>query len=203
MSLEEVHAAIASTLLQIPGWCVVEKGQRMAEIARGEETCVELGVFGGRGLVSMAMGLRDAGHGRAFGIDPYTASACLEGSNDPANMEWWSTLDYESIAKSAQDLLGHLGLSAYAWLIRSRSADAVRMFHDSSVDVLHQDSNHSMEVSCEEVMLWTPKVKPGGYWIFDDTDWPSTKKAQEVLLGRGYREVEDHEKWKIYQREGP
>jgi len=199
MSLLDVEEAIERAFPLIPGWCTPEKGKRMAAIAHGASLCVELGVFGGRGLLAMALALKDAGRGRADGIDPYTADAALEGTNHPQNAEWWSGLDYPAIERGAREAIERLELTSLARLVRKRSADAVVDYVDQSIDVLHQDSNHSEEVSCEEVVLWVPKMRPRGIWIFDDTDWTTTKRAQEMLVGRGFALLEDHAKWKVFR----
>jgi len=81
-----------------------------------------------------------------------------------------------------------------------KSSDAVKIFDDHSIDFLHQDSNHSEEISCMEVELYHNKVKPGGTWVFDDTNWPTTKKAQDLLVSKGYTEVYDSGEWKVYLR---
>lgn len=195
-----VEAMVDLTLPVLPGWCTPEKGKRMAALATGASLCVELGVFGGRGLVALALPLREQGFGRADGIDPYTAAASLEGTNDPANDEWWGNLDYESIARIAQSAIDDAGLHGCVRIIRTLSREAVRSYEDGSVDVLHQDSNHSEDVSCEEVALWTPKIRSGGYWIFDDTDWASTQRAQRELVTTGFELLEDHRTWKVYRR---
>lgn len=195
-----VEATIDVTLPVLPGWCTQEKGKRMAALATGASLCVELGVFGGRGLVALALPLREQGFGRVHGIDPYTPAAALEGTNDPANEEWWGKLDYEGIFRVAQSAIDNVGLHNFAQIVRMLSREAVRSYADGSIDVLHQDSNHSEEVSCEEVSLWTPKVRVGGYWIFDDTNWPSTRRAQQALVAAGFEQLEDHGSWKVYRR---
>lgn len=183
----------------LPGWMSVEKGRRMVELARGASLCVELGVFGARGLCAMALALADQGFGRADGIDPYTPAAALEGVNAKENDEWWSKLDYESVAQAAQIGIGELGLYSYARLVRLTSRQAVVFYDDETVDVLHLDANHSEETSCEDVALWAPKIRRGGYLIFDDTNWESTKRAQHELVGLGFEEIEDHGgTWKAY-----
>lgn len=195
-----VDDAIEQVLPEIPGWCGPFKGKRMAELSRGASMCIELGVFGGRGLVAMALTLAEQGFGRAHGIDPFTPDAALEGTNDKANDEWWGQLDYESVARAAQITLYQLKLTHCAQIIRMRSRDVACFYEDGSIDVLHQDSNHSEEVSTEEVELWTPKIAPGGYWIFDDTNWSSTHRAQRMLEDRGFSQIEDYESWKVYRR---
>lgn len=200
MTIKIVEGEIAAILPHISGWCSNEKAARMARLTSGARLCVELGVFGGRGLVAMALMLRAQGAGSAHGIDPYTADAALEGTNHKANDEWWSSVDLEHVLRGARLTLKRERLDAYAQIIRERSQDVVERYADGSIDVLHQDSNHSEEVSCAEVMLWGPKIRVGGYWIFDDTDWPTTKKAQDLLLESGFVELDDHSKWKVYRK---
>ncbi len=199
MSHADVEALIERELPILPGWCTPEKGKRMAELTRGASLCVELGVFGGRGLVAMALSLKDQGFGRADGIDPFTAEASLEGTNDPANDEWWAKLDYKAIERAAVEALGRLGLEPHTRIVRLVSRDASAAYLDQTVDVLHQDSNHSEEISSQEVIAWAPKMRPGGYWIFDDTNWPTTQKAQKMLELLGFEQLEDHGSWKVYK----
>jgi hypothetical protein len=147
----------------------------------------------------MAIGHAHLGHGHVVGIDPWTASASLEGDNDPPNEAWWRTLDYEAIYRGFLAAAERHGLSQQCWVMRERSDVAVKVFADSSVAVLHQDSNHSEEVSTREVELWAPKLAGGGYWVADDTHWRTTKRAQEALLARGFVLVEDHVSWRIFR----
>ena len=202
MSQIDVEQIIDQELPRLPGWCTPEKGKRMAALARGSHLCVELGVFGGRSLVSIALALRDqpSEFGRVDGIDPFTATAALEGTNDPANDQWWSRLNYEAIARVAQEALYRLELMPYARLVRMYSRDVVEFYGDGTIDLLHQDSNHSEEVSCEEVTLWAPKIRTGGYWLADDVNWPTTQRAQRVLTDSGFERIEDHETWAVFRR---
>jgi hypothetical protein len=200
--ITDIEALIERELPGMPGWCTTVKGKRMALLAYGAELCVELGVFGARSLVAVAVALRDQQQGEAHGIDPYTVDAALEGKNAVANDEWWAKVDLEAIYRGAQETLEKLQLTSHARLIRARSQDVVSGYAPGSIDLLHQDSNHSEEVSCKEVELWTPKIKPGGYWVLDDTDWASTKRAQEMLVDLEFTLIEDHGGWRIYRRPG-
>lgn len=182
----------------LPGWCTPEKGRRLAELARGASLCVELGVFGARSLVAIALGLRAHGSGRVDGIDPYTPDAALEGKNDPANDKWWSELDYESIAREAQTACYRLGLAQYTRIVRMHSRAMVEFYADRSIDLLHVDSNHSQEVSLWEVEHWASKVRSGGYWIADDVDWPTLAAAQNRLIELGFKVIEHHGTWAVY-----
>lgn len=184
------------------GWTTVEKGARMAEIvveARSARS-VELGVFGGRGTISLAVGHEALGTGEVLAIDPWQAAASLEGVNSPENDEWWGKLDHEAIYASFVEALRTSGTERWCRVLRERSADAVRRVADGSVFVLHQDSNHSEAVSCAEVEQWVPKLRHDGWWLADDTDWATTQKAQARLVELGFRATEDHRTWKVFRR---
>jgi len=206
MGIEQVDRLIDVTFPTLEGWCSEQKAKRMARLVADTPSsrpplCVELGVFGGRGVIAMGLAVKHvlAGQGRVDGIDPYTAAASLEGTNDAANQAWWSQVDYQKIYSSAMKGILDLGLGEIVHLIVRRSQDMVGDYAKQSIDVLHQDSNHSEEVSCYEVATWTPRVRPGGYWVFDDINWPSTKKAQASLAAHGYTLLETHDTWAVYR----
>ena len=195
---ERVERAIPS----LHGWTTVDKGARMAEIvveARSARS-VELGVFGGRGTIALAIGHEAIGVGEVLAIDPWEKAASLEGVNAPENDEWWAKLDYEAIYASCVHAMRDAGVDRWCRVLRERSADAVRRVTDGSVAVLHQDSNHSEAVSCAEVEQWVPKLRRDGWWIADDTDWATTQKAQARLVELGFAVVEDHANWRVYRR---
>ena len=186
------------------GWCTPDKGRRMAELAYGAHVCVELGVFGGRSLVATALALQDQGYGMVVGVDPYTKDAALEGSNSPANDQWWASVDLEKIFEGACQTVERLNLIPYVRIERARSEQIVSKFRDGIVCYLHQDGNHSAEVSCQEVLHWAPKIKKGGLWLFDDAGWETLQPAQGLLTDKGFTLKEHHDAtdersaWRVY-----
>jgi len=206
MGIEQADTVIAGVFPGLHGWCSIDKGCRMvrlvAETPRDRPAlCVELGVFGARGVIAMGLAVRYclAGNGRVDGIDPYTATASLEGTHDPTDRDWWARVDYGAILESARQAIERTGVQNVVHLILKRSDDVVHTYAPESIDVLHQDSNHSAEVSTREVHAWVPKMRPGGYWVFDDINWPTTKQAQETLLNYGFALLENHESWAVFQ----
>ena len=182
----------------IDGWCTREKAVKMIEyIDENSTLAVELGVWGGRSLLPIAMKCK----GEVYGIDAWNKDASLEGKNDVANDEWWSKMDYNKIYNSAHNLMMQYNCDNVK-LLRMKSSAAVKFFEDNTIDFLHQDSNHSEETSCEEVELYHNKVKVNGIWCFDDTNWATTQRAQALLLTKGYDEIYDSGSWKIYRKTG-
>ena len=161
------------------------------------KTCVELGVFAGKSLLPIAMAA--GSDATVIGVDAWSAPASLEGTNDKENDDWWANINYEHFYKYTRDLLDkHERKSVQLW--RDKSVNVSHKFEYGSIDLLHQDSNHSEETSCAEVSLYWNKVRPGGIWVFDDTNWKTTQKAQGLLVEKGYVEIYDSGEWKVYQR---
>lgn len=193
---------VERALPPLHGWTSVDKGARMAElvVAAASRRSVELGVFGGRGTISLAIGHEVLGTGEVLAVDPWERAASLEGGNAPENDDWWGKLDHDEIYRSFIRALADTGVERWCRVLRERSAEAVRRVADGSVDVLHQDSNHSEAISTAEVEQWTPKIASGGLWIADDTDWATTQRAQARLGELGFALVEDHAQWKVFRR---
>jgi len=181
---------------KIEGWCTPEKAYKMASLIKSNDMCVELGVWGGRSLLPICFMTKN----KVIGIDAWSKESSLEGINSIENDNWWSKIDYNNMFEYTKNILTKYGC-INSRLIRSRSKDVSHLFQDNSIDFLHQDSNHSEKISCEEVELYHNKVKINGIWVFDDTDWETTLKAQELLHSYGYKEIYDSGKWKIYKRE--
>jgi predicted O-methyltransferase YrrM len=188
----------------LPGWCTIEKANKLIELVSSckPTLTVELGVFGGRSLLALALASKKENpNSKVIGVDAWEAIASLEGTNDKANDDWWATINYTEIHKIAKQIMIDNNVDSIVELWKGKSADVLYKFEFESIDILHQDSNHSEEVSCKEVELYHSKVKKGGYWIFDDANWRTTQKAQLNLLEKGYSEIYSHNnEWKIYQK---
>jgi predicted O-methyltransferase YrrM len=164
------------------GWCSVEKACAMAALILRTRPAisVEIGVFGGRSLVAQALACRHVG-GLVWGVDPWKADAALCGVAERENIEWWSKIDYETIYRGCISAVLAQGLTQACNILRTTSDRAVLLFDDKSIDIVHIDGNHSEGASTLDVSMWLPKLKQGGHIWFDDTDWSSTKKAQNML----------------------
>jgi predicted O-methyltransferase YrrM len=177
------YAAIADTLPTLDGWCTVEKASHLADLVvdRRALRCVEIGVFGGRSLIAMAIAQRELGGGVCWGVDPWSVDASLEGENAPENDEWWSALDYETIYRRFAEAVIRTGVLPSCNWLRMKSLTASRIFDDATIDLLHIDGNHSEYTSVGDVVTWLPKLAPGAIVVVDDADWPTTATAQRLL----------------------
>lgn len=194
---------LPSNYESIHGWCTIEKAEKIMSYIKDlkPSLSVELGVFGGRSLLAIALESKKQNpNSKVIGIDAWEKSASLEGKNDKANDDWWANLDYNVIMKYASDLMKTNNVDSVVELWKDKSTNVSDKFDDESIDFLHQDSNHSEEISCQEVELYWNKVRHNGIWVFDDTNWPTTQKAQKLLCEKGYTELYDSGSWKIFRR---
>jgi hypothetical protein len=194
--MENLNNILKNDWDSIEGWCTREKALKMIEyIKPNTQCCVELGVFGGKSLLPIALFCKN----RVIGIDAWDCQNTLEGQNDIENDKWWSKIDFDKMYIYTQNLMKKYNCSNVE-LLRTTSEKAVVDFSDDSIDFLHQDSNHSEEISCKEVELYAKKVIIGGIWVFDDTNWNTTLKAQSLLIDYGYIKIHHATTWAVYQR---
>lgn len=186
--VEALHAQIAeecsNTIPRLEGWCTAEKGSILADLVleRRPGLIVESGIFGGRSLVCLALAARLNGSGICVGIDPWTIDAALEGGLDKDQEEWWqNNMKLEDIYAGFVKSVVRLELLKQCRWIRSKSEDAAKIFRDGTINLFHQDSNHTELVSCKEVRTWQRKIAPGGLWIMDDSNWPTQATAIRMI----------------------
>ncbi len=154
---------------------------------------VELGVYGGRSLISMALALQHNNQGRIVGVDPYV-SQVFKGKE---HSEWWDKLDLNAIRDKFLEDAVHYGVGGRCELRKQRSQDAVHDFEDGTIDILSIDGDHSEEVALADARLWFPKVRNGGLIFFDDADWhddgSNTTRLAVTYLRNHCRVVEEIE----------
>lgn len=182
--MKAVFKKIQELVGTLPGWCSPEKARAMAELVIEQKPAVsvEIGVFGGRSLIALALAHEHIKHGHVFGIDPWTKEAALESVQEKENLDWWSAQHYDLIYENCLKAMLEF-VSVERWTIfRTTSENACPIFQ--YIDVLHIDGNHSEEKSVLDVFLYLPKVKSGGFVWFDDVDWTTTRRAVSMVEER-------------------
>lgn len=197
-----ISVSINEIVESLPGWCTAEKAGIMYDLVNQTDAqlIVELGVFGGRSFIPMALACKDKGSGKCIGIDSWRKDESLHGTNDPANDDWWAQLDFDSVYQKAKTAIVENALTTYAKLVKSSTQDYAKKVEDYTVDIIHQDSAHNFETITEELTLWIPKLKIGGYWIADDTDWKEAQGGYNKLPDYGLELIENHDKWQIWKK---
>ena len=186
---------------KLQGWCPLEKAEALARlVVEARPACiVEIGVYGGRSAVPMALAARTYG-GTVHGVDPWSHAAALEGDVGDENREWWGKLDLEGIYRGFLDGIRTFGVQDTLRVHRMTDTAALPTFADGSIGLLHVDGNHSAEVSMRYVEQWGPKIAPGGYLVMDDIDW-QTQAETVAFIERTYAMVRRESSWAIYRKE--
>lgn len=191
---------------EITGWCEEEKALDLAAIvlALRPKTIVELGVWGGRSLIPMAMACKWINHGTVIGIDPWSPQASQEGY-DAVNAEWWAAQDHQQVFEGFIGHLRRLGLNNFVTVQRMKSDECqVPMV----VDFLHVDGQHCAQ-AIKDVKRFAPAVRIGGIVCMDDLEWTTdgvghVKLAVTELLNLGfielYRTKTEKGSWGFFQR---
>lgn len=185
---------------ELTGWCTKSKAAILIDLVMEAkaQTVVEIGVWGGRSLVPMAFALKELGHGTAFGIDPWSATASAEGMTG-VNEEWWTMVDHEAIYQGLVNKIAKFGLKNSVELLRYTSEKAPPIV---DIDILHIDGNHSDKTSYFDVTKWAPLVRNGGYIVFDDITWGTTTRAVDWLNANCIKVAQYHDDcdWGIWYK---
>lgn len=76
-----------------------------------------------------------------------------------------------------------------AKILHMKSVDAAKLIEDASLDFVFIDAEHTTECVLEDIEAWRPKVKPDGWLMGHDEEWPAVRRALKQALG----------KWTVHQ----
>ncbi len=193
MNTVELYKDLSRIVDQIPtdfgGGCPISKSFLMAKIALSNnlKTYVEIGIYRGRSFFPMARAMQLLG-GVAYGIDPYTKDSAFEYDIEEHLKqkmdEFIDTSDFSEIFNEVLAFRKALGLEYCTEIIRSKSSNAINYFQNNqiNIDMLHIDGNHDTAHVREDIDLYLPMVKEGGYIVLDDIDWESVKPALNKVI---------------------
>lgn len=76
------------------------------------------------------------------------------------------------------------GFEEHGIMVRATSKKASEMFQDNSLDFVYIDANHAYDFVKEDIQLWYPKVKRGGWVMGHDyllMNWNNTPFAENGI----------------------
>jgi predicted O-methyltransferase YrrM len=119
------------------------------------KTIVELGTHCGASFFSFCQAIKDAGmDSQCHAVDTW--------QGDPHTGGYAEDI-YQTVAQiSASQFPG------MANLIRSTFDEAVHLFSDDSIDLLHIDGYHTLQAVSHDYSTWLPKLAPYGVVLFHD-----------------------------------
>lgn len=113
--------------------------------------------------------------------------------------EYLDSSNHTSHTTAYSDTMNNIsGYENRAIMIRAASTESSRMFNDNSLDFVYIDANHAYNFVVEDIELWYPKVKSGGYlcghdyigidW-YNDPNFLENKKDKHIWNGSFYHGV--------------
>lgn len=178
---------VINNLSLFPGWCNSEKAECLMDFLYKRQDhsflCVEIGTFGGSTSFPIISTLKYFKKGHLYTIDAWNHENALEGltKNDP-NYLWWSNVNFEFLKDNFKEQLSSLNLSEWCTIIHDSSSMAVNNFKDNSIDMLFIDGNFSEIGSFQDLILYFPKVKKGGYIWLNDANSFSKRSSIGFLI---------------------
>ena len=146
---------------------------------------VEVGTFKGE----FSKEIMEAWSGKLFMVDVWSeldSSEYLDSSNH-------KNFERGAIYGAAIDSIA--GYESRAIMVRANSETASDMFADESLDFVYIDANHAYDYVVQDIDLWYPKVKKGGYlcghdyidmnWS-EDPNFAENGKDKHIYSGSGF-----------------
>ncbi len=191
--MNRLYRKIADLVPSLHGWCEVPKAITLANLvmATTPKTIVEIGVWGGRSFIPMALA---QGHAedckpelsgfRCIGIDPWDIAASVAGQTTEADKKWWSEINHELVRQSFLYNLRELELEKRCEIIRCTSDEADV---PETIDLFHCDGNHGSN-ALKDTERFGSNIPIGGICVLDDLGWSGGFVAQsgEWLLANGF-----------------
>lgn len=132
---------------------------------------IEIGVFKGQ----FSRLLLDQWPGTLWLVDPWRAFDDEEGYIDASNHKNHQTAYLETMQRLE-------GLESRAFMLRGLSSDMAGRFTDDELDFAYIDGNHAYNWVKEDIELWWPKIRSGGFIMGHDylglENWYQTEFAE-------------------------
>ena len=90
---------VSRCLETIDGWCSPKKAAWLARliVSRQVKNVLEVGIFGGKSLIPIALAVQSAGGGTVIGVEPWSADVAISEPTDETNDTWWASVDFARI----------------------------------------------------------------------------------------------------------
>ncbi len=107
-----------------------------------------------------------------MGVDPFLIP---QGTHDEAGFSHYGNPDMEKWHRRALANLAPYGQRAALW--RTTSLNAACQCGPASADAVFIDADHRTASVIADIDAWRPVVRPGGWMLGHDRDWPSVREA--------------------------
>lgn len=108
------------------------------------------------------------------GVDTWTENP---GAPEPAD---WTAAHHASALASAEAV--ELEYGDRCTLIRGDSPGVASLVDPASVDCVWIDGDHGTDACIADIAAWLPALKPGGWLLGHDINWPTVRAAVDAAV---------------------
>jgi hypothetical protein len=167
---ERPAVKIPSRIRQIRGLTSEEALLAIADMARGvprDQAIVELGVYQGKSLLTLAWGATLGNHAHVWGVDPWDL---MPETNEDISYLGKDFPPYHSEGNRrwAQWHSKALGYSRAITIVHGFSDETGHTWSGPPVGLLYVDGDHSYEGVRSDIVAWAAHLAPGATIVFDD-----------------------------------
>lgn len=199
-TIENLFQRIEKVHPTLQGWCSLDKAFTLASlvVAFRPAVIVEIGVYGGKSLIPMALACQAVGKGIVIGIDPWSTEVAIREQTSVEDREWWGKLDLEKIRVDFMAKLAELNLENFVRIERKESRNIPA---PNSISIFHCDGAHN-DTAMHDMAKFAPRVIVGGYCVTDDSDWGGggVKRGEQRLKELGFAHIAALGTGQIFQR---
>lgn len=164
------------------GGSLLSKTFLMAYLVKNQKLkkFIEIGVYKGKSFFPTAYSIYK-NKGKSYGIDPYSLEHAIENDVEPNLFkminEFLEKTNFNKLYKSVKLITTNSFFSKSLKIIKQPSEDAFNYFKNKNieVDLVHIDGNHDTKFVEKDYSLYYKILKNGGFFVFDDIDWPSIR----------------------------
>lgn len=184
-AVEDFKKEVCENVKEIAGWCSCEKATSFIDLVLEVKprVCVEIGVYTGASLYPVAAALQYLSQGVVIAIDPWDKIECIryfDPDKDRAHLKWWAHINMDHVYFGFLNVLRYFDLEKTCVVFKCTSKKAAAAIGE--IDILHLDGNHCEKVALEDVRLYLPKIRKGGYIWINDARWHTLQPAIEYVL---------------------
>lgn len=182
-----VNAQIIRALPAIEGWCTERKALWLAGLIAdyGCGKILEIGVYGGKSLIPMALALRTfAPAGKVYGVEGWSGEVATRVAMNAEHDTWWRSVDFKRIKSGFVRNVLDNDLADIVNVLEMSSDDAFKCLnaiHWCAFDLIHIDGSHTEAQALSDVRMWTGLLRPGGILVMDDINWPTVQAARDYV----------------------
>ncbi len=162
----------------------LDKLARLAAATPADQAIVEIGVFRGGSLRTMA----EATNCHVYGIDAWGLDNLYQGDSGESGGKYHGDRDMQT----AQKLVAHLD---NVTLIRDYSSVAATNYDGPPIALLYIDAEHTYEAARNDYWAWKRHLAVDAFIAFDDytETFPGVKRAvDEIIVTDSLRAIKVH-----------